>query len=225
MKIKKSKKANLEDKRLIFFEIGMILTLAFVLMAFEWNWPEKHFRVLDFNRTVIVEEDMTGIYEKKKEVIPPKPKIIAPIIVPDNTEEPTDDELFNPEDSPEVTNDLDGQNWDIPEIEPEDVFVHKYVAQMPEFPGGESALMEYLSKTVKYCPDALDVGISGTVFVSFVVWKDGGIRNISIKRSISDCLDKEVIRAVENMPRWNPGMQNGKKVNVEFVLPVTFKLN
>ena len=225
MKIKKSKKANLEDKRMIFFEIGMILTLAFVLMAFEWNWPEKHLTVLDFNRTVVVEEDMTGIYEKKKEVIPPKPKLIPPIIVPDDTDEPIDDDLFNPEDTPDVTNDLNGQNWDIQEIEPEDVFVHKYVAQMPEFPGGVSALMEYLATNLKYCPDAREVGISGTVFVSFVVWKDGTIRNIKIKRSLSDCLDKVVIQAVENMPRWNPGMQNGKKVNVEFVLPVTFKLN
>ena len=150
MNIKKSKKADLEHKRVLFFEIGLIITLALVLTAFEWRIPDKSSTSLNFDRKIIVEEDMIGVYEKKKEIVLPKPIIMIPI--PTNTELEIDDDppLFNPEDSPDVYNNLDGNMWEIKEIETEDTVIHVFVQHMPEFPGGESALFAYLAKNVPY---------------------------------------------------------------------------
>lgn len=225
MNIKKSKKADLEHKRVLFFEIGLILTLALVLTAFEWSIPDKYSTSLNFDRNIIVEEDMIGVYEKKKEIVLPKPIIMIP--VPTDTQLDIEDEilLFTPEDSPDVYNNLDGNMWEIKEIETEDTVIHVFVQHMPEFPGGESALFAYLAKNVPYKMGAKEAGISGTVLVSFIVWKDGSIRDIEIMREVGGGLEEGVIRAVENMPNWKPGEQNGKKVNVKFRLPVKFKLN
>lgn len=225
MNLKKSKKADLESKRVLFFEIGIILSLALVFMAFEWRWAENTTPICNFNRQILIEDDITGIYEKKKEIVHPIPKIIMPIEIPDNSTLPVEDITFSIEDGPDVENDLNGINLEIPEIETEDKVVHVFVQQMPEFPGGESALFAYLAKNVHFSLDAIQVGISGTVLVSFVVWKDGSVGDINVVRSQGAGLDEAVVQAVEAMPLWTPGMQNGKKVNVKFHLPVKFKLN
>ena len=102
--------------------------------------------------------------------------------------------------------------------------VFQVVDQMPEFPGGELALRSYLGKEVKYPDDAVKAGIQGKVFVVFVVSKDGKVINPKIARSASPSLDKEALRVVSSMPKWIPGKQKGKNVDVEFTVPISFKL-
>lgn len=100
------------------------------------------------------------------------------------------------------------------------------VEEMPQFPGGPSALFEYLSKNVKY-PDpvaAMENGIQGRVIVSFVVEKDGSISLVRILKSVEPSLDAEAMRVVRSMPKWTPGKQNGEPARVKYTLPVTFKL-
>ena len=98
------------------------------------------------------------------------------------------------------------------------------VEQMPQFPGGPAALMEYLSKNVRYPEDAHKNGIQGRVIATFVVEKDGSITEARIARSVDNLLDAEALRVVNAMPKWTPGMQKGEPVRVKYTIPITFKL-
>ena len=106
----------------------------------------------------------------------------------------------------------------------EDNTTHLIVEQVPEFPDGTKAMFKWLSENVKYPPMARENGIEGTVYVGFVVWKDGTVQNIQIKRGINGVCNEEAMRVVRAMPTWKPGRQNGKAVNVAFTLPIKFKL-
>ena len=99
------------------------------------------------------------------------------------------------------------------------------VEQNPEFPGGNAALMKYLGENIVYPVVAQENNIKGRVTLKFVVDKDGAVSKIQILKGIDPLLDKEAIRVVQSMPKWIPGKQNGKNVNVWFTLPVTFQLN
>lgn len=96
--------------------------------------------------------------------------------------------------------------------------------QMPSFPGGMGECMKWLAENVNYPSDAKEKGVEGKVILQFVVNKDGSISDIEIVKSVTTELDKEAIRTVEAMPKWVPGKQDGKAVNVKFTLPITFKL-
>ena len=106
----------------------------------------------------------------------------------------------------------------------EETKVFDVVEQMPSFPGGPSALFEYLSKNIKYPVVAEENGIQGRVIVTFVVEKDGSITDVRVVKSVDPSLDKEAQRVVKSMPRWIPGKQNGSAVRVKYTVPVTFRL-
>lgn len=106
----------------------------------------------------------------------------------------------------------------------EETKIFTVVEQMPSFPGGEAALMQYLSKNIKYPPFAEENNIQGRVICTFVVERDGSVSDIRIARSVDPSLDKEAIRVVSGMPKWIPGRQNGQMVRVKYTLPVTFRL-
>jgi TonB family protein len=98
------------------------------------------------------------------------------------------------------------------------------VEQMPEFPGGQAALMTYLSKHIIYPTEAVKKGISGNVILRFVVTEKGDIEDVQVVRKVNPLLDKEAIRVVKAMPKWKPGKQNGKAVKTQYNLPVRFVL-
>ncbi|MBQ6062675.1 MAG: energy transducer TonB [Prevotella sp.] len=102
--------------------------------------------------------------------------------------------------------------------------VFDVVEQMPSFPGGNEALMKFLSDNVKYPVVAQENGVQGRVVVSFVVEKDGSITDVKIVRSVDPSLDKEAARVVKSMPHWIPGRQNGAAVRVKYNVPVSFRL-
>lgn len=95
---------------------------------------------------------------------------------------------------------------------------------MPQFPGGSSALFEYLSKNIQYSKAAKKNGIQGRVLVSFIVEKDGSISNAKVEKSVEPSLDEEALRVVTAMPKWVPGKRNGVPVRVKYTVPVTFRL-
>ena len=95
---------------------------------------------------------------------------------------------------------------------------------MPEFPGGTAALMKYLGTNIKYPTISQEMGSAGRVIVQFVVDKDGSISNPEVVRGVDAYLDKEAIRVISSMPKWRPGVQNGKKVRVKYTVPVVFRL-
>lgn len=102
--------------------------------------------------------------------------------------------------------------------------VHKWVEVMPAFPGGEEAMFKYLSGNIRYPAEARESNLSGTVYISFVVDKNGEIGNIKTERGIGAGCEEEAIRVIKKMPVWSPGKQNGQAVNVQYMLPVSFRL-
>lgn len=108
--------------------------------------------------------------------------------------------------------------------EVDDEKIYDVVEQMPQFPGGPSALFEYISKNLKYSEEAENKLIQGRVIVTFTVEKDGSITDAKVSKSVEESLDNEAIRIVYSMPRWNPGRQNGNPVRVKYTVPITFRL-
>jgi len=106
----------------------------------------------------------------------------------------------------------------------EETKVFDVVEQMPQYKGGDQALMDYLNKSIKYPVIAEENGIQGRVVCTFVVERDGSITDVKVVRSVDPSLDKEAVRVLKAMPKWIPGKQNGSAVRVKFTLPVTFKL-
>lgn len=102
--------------------------------------------------------------------------------------------------------------------------VFDVVEVMPQFPGGQIAMLQYLMKNIKYPEQAMKEGIQGRVTVRFIVEKDGSISDVKPVLSVHPLLNKEAVRVVESMPKWSPGKHNGKPVRVRFNLPVMFKL-
>lgn len=97
--------------------------------------------------------------------------------------------------------------------------------EMPVFPGGENAFISYISNNVKYPEEAKKEGISGKVFVSFIVSEAGKVADVKIEKGVCPSLDKESVRVVEGMPEWKPGKQDGKNVKVQLTIPIQYSLN
>ena len=106
--------------------------------------------------------------------------------------------------------------------EPEKVF--DMVEQMPQFPGGQAEMMQFISKNMKYPTIAQENGTQGRVTCQFVVGADGKVRDVKVLRGVDPYLDKEAVRVISSMPKWKPGVQNGKKVRVKYTVPVMFRL-
>lgn len=103
--------------------------------------------------------------------------------------------------------------------------VFDVVEVMPQYPGGQIAMLKYFMENMKYPEQAMKKGIQGRVAVRFIVEKDGSISNVSPIHPVHPLLDKEAIRVVKSMPKWSPGKQHGKPVRVQLIVPVMFKLN
>ena len=134
---------------------------------------------------------------------------------------------FNVEGNDETAGEVLKAKEVIAEPEPpkvEETKVFDVVEEMPQFPGGPSALFEYLSKNIKYPVVAEENGVQGRVIVTFVVERDGSITDVKVVKSVDPSLDKEAQRVVKSMPHWIPGKQNGSAVRVKYTVPVTFKL-
>lgn len=225
MREKKSNKTNLEKKRGLFFQIGLILSLSFVFLAFEWTTIRN--QSIDLNRLgrgeIIEEIAEVTIHKKKPEM--PKPQVVRPIIVPDDVEIDGEEIIIDVEVKDDTENNTNFIVDEIEEIVDEDPVPLYKLEKWPEFPGGESAMMSFLSNNLKYTSAAHEINLEGTIHVFFLIWKDGSIRDIEIRRGVGAGLDEEVIRVISKMPKWTPGTQNGRNVSVIYNLPVKFKLN
>ena len=111
-----------------------------------------------------------------------------------------------------------------PDMTPDKYGVYQIVEEMPQYPGGENALMDYVSKNVVYPKEAQEKGISGRVFVSFIVEKDGSVSNVKVMRGIGGGCDEEAVRVISGLPKWKPGKMKGKPVRVSYMMPITFRL-
>jgi protein TonB len=224
MEPRKSKKADLENKKGIFFEVGLIVALLLVFAAFEYKNYDK--QTIDLKQRAVeeIQEEMIPITEQKvKPPPPPPPKQVTQIkIVEDDVE--VDEDIDIDVDADETT---EVEEYIPPEDDEEEIVeaeIFTVVESMPEYPGGMGSLMKYLAENIKYPPLAKESGIQGRVFINFVVEPDGTISNVKVLRGIGGGCDEEAVRVVEKMPKWKPGKQRGKNVRVSYNLPVKFTL-
>ncbi len=184
-------------------------------------------------------------FVKPVETTPPPPalkstiKFTAPVIkdddeVPDEDQMKSQDELNTSKTSisiADVKGNDDEHGVDIADLkqivvqakeEPEEVF--DMVEQMPSFPGGDQALLKYLSDNIRYPAIDQENGVQGVVICQFVVSRDGSVRDVTVVRTLSPTCDREAVRVLTSMPKWIPGKQNGKAVNVKYTVPVRYRL-
>ena len=226
MELKKTPKADLENKRNIFVQLGLVIALGIVFMAFNLNNTVKSADTLGQLSSEEVEDEVIPITrqeEVKPPPPPPPPKVIEQLtIVDDDVELDEEFEFESTEADDETIIDA------VPVIDEGDtgndneVFV--IVEDMPEFPGGELALRKWISTNIKYPVIAAENGIQGKVYVTFVVDKDGSVSNARIARGVDPSLDQEALRVVNSLPKWKPGKQRGKPVRVSYTVPINFQL-
>ena len=228
MEIKKTPKADLENKKSTWLLVGYVIVLAFMFVAFEWT---KRDIKIDTSQTItdlVFEEEIIPITEQPEQAAPPPPPAAPPIaetltIVEDDAdvEETT---IATSEETNQAV-EIKYVPVAVEEEEPEEQTIFEVVEQMPEFPnGGMAGLMQYLSKNIKYPTIAQENGTQGRVTVQFVVNRDGRIVDAKVLRGVDPYLDKEAIRVISSMPKWKPGMQRGKAVRVKYTVPVMFRL-
>lgn len=224
MEPKKSKKADLESKKGIFLQIGLIAALGVVLLAFSYKTYERE-SVLDFQVQVddTPEEIIPITKQEVKPPPPPPPKQVTVInIVEDDVEVEDDIDIDVEADQETIVEDFVPIVEEEEEVQEMEIFT--VVESMPSFPGGDAARMKYLQENIKYPQMARESGIQGTVYVTFVVETDGSVTDIRILRGIGGGCDEEAIRVIKEMPKWNAGMQRGKPVRVQFNMPIKFTL-
>lgn len=226
MDTKKTPRADLESKKAIFTEIGLVLTLALVLLAFNYKsyegGPSKGIQA----KVDDTPEEIIPI--TKQEVKPPPqappPQVTIINIVNDDVDVENDIDIDVEADQETVIQDYVPVVDNRKEEEVVEMEIFTVVESMPGYPGGDAARMQFLQENIKYPQMARESGIQGTVYVTFVVETDGRVTDVRVLRGIGGGCDEEAIRVIQLMPRWVPGKQRGKPVRVQFNMPIKFTL-
>lgn len=225
MEAKKTPKADLEIKRTVFVQIGLIVALAAMLVAFEYKTYDIKQTDITGRQAEKVEEDLIEITNQNK---PPPPATPPPTttlinIVNNDIEVETDlnidAEATELTEIPEYTPIASNEEESVAEAE-----IFTVVEESPSFPGGDEARIRFLTENIKYPQIARESSISGTVYVTFVVEKNGNVTDVRVLRGIGGGCDEEAVRVIKAMPNWSPGKQRGKPVRVQFNMPIKFTL-
>lgn len=226
METKKTNRANLEKKRSVFFQTGLLLTLGFVLLAFEWKVSPRisdiEWKPIPRADVVIIDVPITRAEQKE---LPPPPKPVMDLSI-------VDDDVVVPEEI-HITVEIGEKTAiepgvfeepTITETDEPDIFYK--VEEMPLFNGkpAEEGFREYIRDNLVYPQIAIENGITGKVLVQFVVDQYGNITNVQIVRGADSSLNNEAVRLITSSPKWKAGIQQGKPVKVQFTFPIQFKL-
>jgi len=225
MEPKKNPEVNLERKRGLFLQIGLVIALLIVLAAFEYKSYEKVAYNLGLLNLDDLEEEIIPITKQELKPPPPPPPPDMIEILEDEVEIENEIEI-------EDTESDEDEFIEIEEEDDEDFF--RVVEDMPEFKCmkfrkkeycGELGLMKYIQRNVKYPPIAKEHNITGKVYVQFIVDKSGSVTNVKVVRGVDKNLNAEAVRVVKSLPKYKPGKQRGKAVRVMYTIPINFTLN
>jgi protein TonB len=219
MEARKTPEADLERRKGSFTLIGLLVSLALVLVAFEWTAFEKQVGELGNLEMDLLEEEVIPPSATPPPPPPPPPTPTTVLEIVDDKEEIEETEQLDQEVKEDTKVEIVVREE---VVEEEQIFT--IVEEMPSFPGGEAELFKYLGKNIQYPQMARDASIQGVVYVTFVVDKDGKIKDVKVLRGIGGGCDEEAVRVVKNMPTWKPGKQRGKPVSVQYNLPIRFTL-
>jgi protein TonB len=221
MEPKKSPEADLEKKKGLFLQIGLVVSLAVTLVAFEWKSYDKVEYDLGQLKVEDVPEEIIPITKQEEKPPPPPPPPAQVInVVKDDVKIENEAEIQETEVTQETVVEVQPIKEEV--IDEPEIFL--IVEEMPSFPGGEGQLVKYLSDNIKYPAIARENNITGTVFVTFVVGPDGSVKDVKVLRGIGGGCDEEAKRVVMAMPKWKAGKQRGKSVSVQYNLPIRFTL-
>ena len=237
MNPKKNPKADLEKLKSLFFEIGLAMALAFTLISFEW--PSRVKEVVEIRNLIDLklDEEIIPITRqeeiKEKPKLPPKIQLIDVItIVENDTELETELEIVEEDLNQETEFKIAPQEVFVEEELDDEVKIFVIVEEMPIFRPdicknnveGNLELYRHINSSIRYPVIAQENGITGRVFVSFVVGKDGSISKVELLRGVDPSLDREALRVIQNLPKFEPGKQRGKPVKVSYSTVINFVL-
>ena len=229
MEIKKSPKANLENKKTLFREIGLIAALGLVLLVFEWSSTDKEVSSLAANTTVITDEEQAPITQETPP--PPPEQIKEPVmteelqIVENDVKVETD--FISTDDSDqkiEIKPYVEAKTVE-EEVEVEEEIPFAIVEDKPMFQGKDAnEFTNWVYNNIEYPEIAKENGIQGRVTVQFTIDKDGSVKDVKVLRGVDSSLDKEAVRVIQKSPKWSPGKQRNKPVKVKYTFPIIFQL-
>ena len=228
MEARKTEKANLENKRLLFVEIGFVVSLLAILLCFNWSSKEKKGDTLVAENTEIIEDEMVPITQETPPPPPEAPKIpvMSDIIdiVDDNIA--VDNNIINLEDSEDLAVDIkEYVEETVEEAVEEEAIPFQLVEQKPKFQGGDAnAFSKWVAENLEYPEIAKENGVQGRVMLQFTVNPNGSISDVKVLRGVDPSLDKEAVRVVSKSPKWEPGRQRDRAVKVTYTFPVIFQL-
>lgn len=228
MEVKKSAKANLENMRLLYTEIGFVVALLIVWGAFSFQAKGEKSDMFDDNTVELIEEEIIPITQ---ETPPPPPETPNIPILSDNIDIVDDD--IDVEDIQIMTEDDANMGVEITDyvetVEEEDVeeeaIPFQLVEQKPSFNGGDAnEFSKWVNSKLVYPEIAKENGVQGRVTLQFTVNADGTVSNVRVLRGVDSSLDKEAVRVVSSSPKWKPGKQRDRAVKVTYTFPVIFQL-
>lgn len=228
MEIKKSAKASLENKRLLFTEIGFVVALGLVLFAFEWGSRETKVATLDAGNQEIIEDEMVPITQ---ETPPPPPELNKIPVLSDQIDIIDDDikiedNILNLEDNSNLGVEIMDYKEEVKEeVVEEEAIPFQMVEQKPSFNGGDAnEFSKWVNSKLVYPEIAKENGVQGRVILQFTVYTDGTVRDVKVLRGVDPAIDKEAVRVVSSSPKWTPGKQRDRNVKVTYTFPVIFQL-
>ena len=228
MEIKKSEKANLENKKLLFLEVGLIISLLIVYLAFEWTSKETNTSLLEDNTEVLVEEEIISTNMETPPPPPAAPKIPVlsdQIDIVDDEIELEDDMFMNLEDNANLGVEIMDYVEVEEEVVEEEAIPFQLVEEKPLFNGGDAnQFSKWVNSRLVYPEIAKENGVQGRVTLQFTVEKDGTVTKVKVLRGVDPSLDKEAVRVVSMSPKWKPGKQRDRAVPVTYTFPVIFQL-
>ena len=228
MEIKKSEKANLENKKLLFIEIGLIISLAITYVAFEWTSTETNVSTLEAEAEVVLEEEIIPITQETPPPPPAAPKIPVlsdQIDIVDDEIEVDDDMFMNLEDDSSLGVEIMDYVEVEEEVVEEEAIPFQLVEEKPSFQGGDAnQFSKWVNTRLVYPEIAKENGVQGRVTLQFTVEKDGSVTKVKVLRGVDPSLDKEAVRVVSMSPKWKPGKQRDRAVPVTYTFPVIFQL-
>ncbi|HBG24925.1 MAG: hypothetical protein A2266_01065 [Bacteroidetes bacterium RIFOXYA12_FULL_40_10] len=229
MEVKKTPKADLENKKVLLREVGLILALLLVLAGFEYKTYEKSLSELGDSNAAMIEDEMIPITNETPPPPPDMPKIPVvsdEIIIVDDDMKITTDLMINTEDDKnlgvEIKEYVQGKKEEVVE---EEELPFMMVEDKPKFQGGdENSFTRWVAERLVYPEIAKENSVQGRVILQFRVNTDGSVSDVKVVRGVDPSLDKEAVRVVSSSPKWTPGRQRNKPVRVVYVFPVIFQL-
>ena len=228
MEVKKTEKASLANKRLLFTEIGFVLALLVVYGAFEYSSKDKKSKALEAEVVQMEEEEIIPITQ---ETPPPPPEVPQIPVLSDNIDIvdddlKVDDNILNLEDDANLGVEIKEYVEQVAEeVIEEEAIPFQLVEEKPSFMGGDAnAFSKWVNERLNYPEIAKENGIQGRVLLQFVVGADGKVSNVKVVRGVDPSLDKEAVRVVQSSPNWSPGKQRDRAVKVTYTFPVIFQL-